>query len=218
MKRLFGSWIFIVLMLALDVYVFQSLKVVTATLSPRPRLIIHSIYWSFTVVAVLIFLLLPYFSLESLPKFVRTYLFAIVTGFFIAKLIAALFFLIDDVRRILQWGGGKAINLVSSSGPVPDNAITRSVFLSWLGIGIGGGLFGTLLYGFSNKYTYRVERIRLSFQNLPEAFKGLKIVHISDIHAGSLDDNESPVNYTQYLLVIYRSCCTDFSPFALFQP
>lgn len=191
MKRLFGSWIFIVLMLALDVYVFQSLKVVTATLSPRPRLIIHSIYWSFTVVAVLIFLLLPYFSLESLPKFVRTYLFAIVTGFFIAKLIAALFFLIDDVRRILQWGGGKAINLVSSSGPVPDNAITRSVFLSWLGIGIGGGLFGTLLYGFSNKYKYRVERIRLSFQNLPEAFKGLKIVHISDIHAGSLDDKEA---------------------------
>jgi predicted MPP superfamily phosphohydrolase len=191
MKRLFGSWIFIVLMLALDVYVFQSLKVVTATLSPRPRLIIHSIYWSFTVVAVLIFLLLPYFSLESLPKFVRTYLFAIVTGFFIAKLIAALFFLIDDVRRILQWGGGKAINLVSSAGPVPDNAITRSVFLSWLGIGIGGGLFGTLLYGFSNKYKYRVERIRLSFQNLPEAFKGLKIVHISDIHAGSLDDKEA---------------------------
>ena len=191
MKRLFGSWIFIVLMLALDVYVFQSLKVVTATLSPRPRLIIHSIYWSFTVVAVLIFLLLPYFSLESLPKFVRTYLFAIVTGFFIAKLIAALFFLIDDVRRILQWGGGKAINLVSSAGPVQDNAITRSVFLSWLGIGIGGGLFGTLLYGFSNKYKYRVERIRLSFQNLPEAFKGLKIVHISDIHAGSLDDKEA---------------------------
>jgi len=191
MKRLFGSWIFIVLMLALDVYVFQSLKVVTATLSPRPRLIMHSIYWSFTVVAVLIFLLLPYFSLESLPKFVRTYLFAIVTGFFIAKLIAALFFLIDDVRRILQWGGGKAINLISSSGTVPDNAITRSVFLSWLGIGIGGGLFGTLLYGFSNKYKYRVERIRLSFQNLPEAFKGLKIVHISDIHAGSLDDKEA---------------------------
>ena len=191
MKRLFGSWIFIVLMLALDIYVFQSLKVVTATLSSRPRLIIHGIYWSFTVVAVLIFLLLPYFSLETLPKFVRTYLFAIVTGFFIAKLIAALFFLMDDIRRVLQWGGGKAINFVSSSGPVPDNTISRSLFLSWLGIGVGGGLFGTLLYGFGNKYKYRVERIKLKFENLPEAFKGTKIVHISDIHAGSLEDKEA---------------------------
>jgi predicted MPP superfamily phosphohydrolase len=191
MKRLFGSWIFIVLMLALDIYVFQSLKVVTATLNTRPRLIIHGVYWSFTIVAVLIFLLLPYVSLESLPKFVRTYLFAIVTGFFIAKLIAALFFLMDDIRRVLQWSGGKAISLVTNAGTVPDNTISRSVFLSWLGIGVGGGLFGTLLYGFGNKYKYRVERIKLNFENLPEAFKGTKIAHISDIHAGSLEDKEA---------------------------
>ncbi|MEO0002010.1 MAG: hypothetical protein RL766_2056, partial [Bacteroidota bacterium] len=177
MKRLFGSWIFIVLMLALDIYVFQSLKLVTASLSVRPRLIIHGIYWSFTVVAVLLFLLLPYFSLETLPRFVRTYLFAIVTGFFIAKLVAALFFLVDDLRRFLQWGGGKAINLVNSNNPISDNSITRSVFLSWLGIGVGGGLFGTLLYGFSNKYRYRVEKVKLKFDKLPAPFKGMKLVH-----------------------------------------
>jgi hypothetical protein len=122
---------------------------------------------------------------------VRTYLFAIVTGFFIAKLVAALFFLVDDLRRFLQWGGGKAINLVNSNNPISDNSITRSVFLSWLGIGVGGGLFGTLLYGFSNKYRYRVEKVKLKFDKLPAPFKGMKLVHISDIHAGSLEDKEA---------------------------
>ena len=53
---------------------------------------------------------------------------------------------------------------------------------------MGGGLFGTLLYGFGNKYRYRIEKVKLSFKNLPASFKGLKIVQISDIHSGSLDD------------------------------
>ena len=68
------------------------------------------------------------------------------------------------------------------------NAIPRSSFLSWLGLGIGGGLFGTLLYGFSNKYNYQVKKIKLAFTTLPDAFRGLRIVHISDIHSGSFQD------------------------------
>jgi predicted MPP superfamily phosphohydrolase len=58
---------------------------------------------------------------------------------------------------------------------------------------MGTALFGTLLYGFSNKYNYQVKKIRLAFTNLPEAFRGLKIVHISDIHSGSFQ-NKPAVN------------------------
>ena len=69
-----------------------------------------------------------------------------------------------------------------------SNYISRSVFLSWAGFIVGGGLFATLLYGFSNKYDYKVRRFKLSFSNLPKAFKGLKIVQVSDIHSGSFTD------------------------------
>ena len=31
----------------------------------------------------------------------------------------------------------------------------------------------------------------MSFDNLPAAFKGLKIVHISDIHSGSFTDKKA---------------------------
>jgi predicted MPP superfamily phosphohydrolase len=67
-------------------------------------------------------------------------------------------------------------------------SISRSAFFSWVGIAVGGGLFTTLLYGFSNKYNYGVRTIKLSFANLPKAFKGLRIVQVSDIHSGSFTD------------------------------
>lgn len=191
MKRLFGSWIFILLMLAVDFYVFQSLRLVTNGLPPKSRLLIHGIYWSFSVVAVLLFVLIPWVGFESIPKFIRTYVFAIVVGFFIAKIVASLFFLADDLRRVLQWGGTKAIDLAKGKGVQSGDAIPRSIFLSWLGVGVGSGLFGTLLYGFGNKYKYKVEKRKLHFSNLPESFKGIKIIHISDIHSGSLEDKKA---------------------------
>ena len=66
--------------------------------------------------------------------------------------------------------------------------IPRSTFLSWLGHGLGGTLFGTLLFGFGNKYNYQVKKIKLKFNNIPDAFKGMRMVHISDIHSGSFQD------------------------------
>jgi predicted MPP superfamily phosphohydrolase len=56
---------------------------------------------------------------------------------------------------------------------------------------LGGTLFSTLIYGFSNKYKYQVHRVKLSYPNLPEAFKGLKIVQISDIHSGSFQNKHA---------------------------
>jgi len=190
MKRLLGSWIFIITMVLIDLYVFQSLKLVTASLSPKLRLVIHAAYWSFTVAAIILFLIIPYIQFESLPAFVRVYVIAILFGFFIAKFIAMIFFLVDDARRLLQWGGVKTYQLVKGES-TPTDAISRSLFLSWLGIGVGGGLFGTLLYGFGNKYRYRIEKATIQSDKIPAAFKGLKIVQISDIHSGSLDDVEA---------------------------
>lgn len=188
MKRLFGSWFFILVMLAIDFYVFQAVRLVTAGLPQKTRLLVHGFYWSFTIAAVVLFILIPIVGFESIPKFIRTYVFAIVVGLFIAKIVASIFFLLDDLRRVLQWGGTKAVSLVNGNGQPSGDGISRSIFLSWLGVGIGSSLFGSLLYGFGNKYKYKIEKRKVSFENLPSSFKGMKIVHISDIHSGSLED------------------------------
>ena len=193
MRTPLGVLIFITVTVLLDTYVFQAIKSVSQALSPRAKVIVYSIYWALTAITVIGFLLFVYTGQDFLGKKIRTYLFATIIGLFLAKITAGVFFLIDDIRRGVQWA---ALKLFSNSrtGAVADLAnegITRSAFLNWLGLAAGSTLFGSLLYGFGNKYKYDVKRLQLAFENLPRSFKGLKIVHISDIHSGSFTDKKA---------------------------
>jgi len=180
-------WIFLAILLILDWYVFQAIRTVTAGLPVRGRLIWHAVYWSITAMSILLVILLPYFFSKPGPHYARSILFALVAGLFFAKLIASLFFLTDDLRRVLQWVGYQVLpknkNVTST-----DVLFSRSVFLSWAGLVAGAGLFSALSYGINNRYRYQVRKLKLNFPTLPASFDGLKIVQLSDIHAGSFTD------------------------------
>jgi predicted MPP superfamily phosphohydrolase len=191
MSRLFASWIFIVIMLLLDVYVFQAFRLVTQQLPDRWKWVVYGIYWLFPLLAVLLFLAGPWLQTEQWPKYIRVNFFSIFIGLFLAKFIAATFFLVDDLRRVIHWTGGKLFYRFIQDEPFKSAPISRSVFLSWLGFTVGGGIFGSLLYGFGNKYRYQTLRVKMHFPGLPEAFRGTRMVHISDIHSGSFTDRKA---------------------------
>ena len=200
MRTPLGVTIFIAIMLLLDTYVFQAIKTVSQNVSPKTRTIIYAVYWSLSVIAVISFLLFVYTGPEFLGKKVRTYLFATVIGLFLAKLVGAVFFLVDDIRRGIQWIAGKLFFNNTEVEGMSGDGISRSAFLSWVGLTAGGTLFGSLLYGFSNKYNYQVKRLKMAYDNLPASFKGLKIVHISDIHSGSFTDKKAVNKGVQKIL------------------
>lgn len=182
-------WIIMAIMLLMDIYIFHVVKSLTHSVSPRARLIITIVYWLVSVAGLGVMLAIPYLNDQNISRSVRTYMFAIIVGLFFSKIIATAFFAVDDIRRGITWV------VTRIKGPASDGAtgdgITRSAFLSWLGIGLGGGLMATLVYGFTNKYNYQVIRKKLRYDNVPAAFKGLKIVHISDIHSGSFTDKNA---------------------------
>lgn len=178
-------------MLLLDTYIFQAVKAVSHSVSPKARAIIYSLYWGLTALAIICFLLFVYTDQHFLGKKLRTYLFASIIGLTMAKMVAVIFFLVDDVRRGIQWVAGKLFFNNTDVDGMSSDGISRSVFLSWLGLAAGGTLFGSLLYGFGNKYNYSLRKIPLAFDNLPATFKGLKIIHISDIHSGSFTDKKA---------------------------
>lgn len=185
-------WVLIGFMVLLDFYVFQAVKVIANPASPKIKTFIYYGYWIVSAAAIIVLLILPYLHMEHQAKMTRTTIFAIIAGLFFAKLIAALFFLIDDIRRGIQWMAGKFFFSNTEGEKLQEGEkISRSVFLSWTGVLFGGGLFGSLIYGFGNKYNYQLKRIPLAFNNLPASFKGLKIVHISDIHSGSFTDKKA---------------------------
>ena len=107
MRRSGFRWVIIAIMLLLDLYVFQAVKLVSHDLPQKIKLIIYGLYWSVSVVAVVLLALMPYISYDSWPRAVRTYLFATIVGLFFAKIIAVVFFMLDDVRRGIQWASSK---------------------------------------------------------------------------------------------------------------
>lgn len=72
-----------------------------------------------------------------------------------------------------------------------DVAVQRSPLAGQLAM-LGGGLLTLgLLYGVFRRYRYRVRTVQIPIRGLPEAFRGLRIVQLSDIHAGSFDNPEA---------------------------
>jgi hypothetical protein len=189
MRSATSWWIIAVIIFLLDLYVFQALKTVSQQGSERGRQAIFISYWVVSFFTIATMLSFPYLQFLQTSKIFRNYVFAILIGLFLAKLIGSLFFVADDIRRGALLLMNKIFPLSGAQYMGPEGqGIPRSTFLSWLGLGLGGTLFGTLLFGFGNKYNYQVKKIKLSFKNLPEAFKGMRMVHISDIHSGSFQD------------------------------
>ncbi len=194
-------WILIGFMVLLDIYFFQAVKVVSSSAAARTKTVIYTAYWMLSIGAIITLIILPYLQFQHQTRYLRATIFAIIAGLFFAKLFASVFFLVDDLRRVLQWAGTK---LFFSNRTVfsvkQEQGIPRSVFLTWTGMLFGGGLFSSLIFGFGNKYRYQVKRLQLSFSNLPDSFRGLKIVHISDIHSGSFNDKKAVMKGVQKLV------------------
>jgi uncharacterized protein len=188
------------IMAAVDFYVFQVVKMLCQGSSSRAKSVVFTSYWTISIAIIVLFIFLPFLNTERMPKNLRNYLFATIIGFFFAKLLASVIFLVDDLRRAIQWGVAKILFRNTEGESEVSGGISRSVFLSWLGIGIGSSLITSLIYGFSNKYNYKIRRLPLAFPNLPPAFRGLKIVQISDIHSGSFDNKKAVEKGVQMIL------------------
>lgn len=186
-------------MILLDLYVFQIIKTVSGG-SPKTRSIIFTTYWAISIAALIILFILPLLNLDNYSKGVRSTVFAIIIGLFLAKLIASVFFLLDDIRRGIQWLVGKVFFRNTEGEQIEEAKISRSVFLSWMGLAVGGTLFSSLVYGFSNKYNYKIRKVKLDFSNLPTSFKGIKIVQLSDIHSGSFTNKAAVEKGVQKVL------------------
>jgi predicted MPP superfamily phosphohydrolase len=195
-------WILIALILVLNLYVFQVVKFLTHGYGPRIRLGVGIGYWALTLGILFCLSIVP--TIHS--TVIKNTVVVMVLGFFIAQLLACLFFLTDDFRRLIQWMVGRLFFHQNEGEEVVGDHVSRSVFLSWVGITIGTGFFATLLWGLKNKYNYHIRRVTLSFPNLPEGFNGWKLVQISDIHSGSFTDKEAVARGVDMILQEKPEC------------
>lgn len=184
MRTGFNIFLLAGILLLLDLYVFMAVRSVFYGATARVKKIAFGSYWFIAALVIITILLMPHIDW---PNHTQPYALTIIFAISVAKILVAIFLLLDDLRRGLTW----IIRRFSRpSGPAEAtvSGISRSRFLTQLALLTGGGMFATFIYGFSNKYNYRVRKVRLAFKNLPPAFKGLKILQLSDIHSGSFDN------------------------------
>src|SRR5689334_20887041 len=91
------------LMILLDVYFFQVVKLLSTNVAPRTRTVIYTTYWVLSALVIVLLFLLPYLNLDNIRKGLRSTVFAVLVGLFIFKLFSCVFFLVDDIRRGIQW-------------------------------------------------------------------------------------------------------------------
>ena len=149
--------------------------------------------YSFTIIYVLLTIIvwagainIRRLSHANLPHMVINIYITFVLGFVVGKLLATIIMLVDDIRRLLAW----FYNIITRHGDAANLAagVSRSEFIKTTAIVLAGLSVLGFSYGIRNRYRYHVRKLRLQFTALPAAFRGLKVVQISDIHTGSFDD------------------------------
>lgn len=168
------------LIIIVDTYLYFVLRFITQNYGPKTRLTIFSVHWGISFLSIV-----SLFFLGAVEETIRRYLITVLVGILVAKLLTLVILLVDETRRGLFWTVRRLAPAKSETARELQEKIPRSTFLVWLGMVLGGGFLGVFMYGMTNKYNYRVRRVRLRFKNFPEAFKGLKIIQLSDIHSGS---------------------------------
>ncbi len=179
---LFFAIVFLVYAI-IEWYGWQAVK---TALTAENHNIAKWIYWGVSLGTLLLFILYRPVLYKFLPGAFTSYFAAFFVILLFSKLFILLFLISEDGFRGLKYLASRV-----SSSPGASGGITRSQFLSQVAIAAAALPAGTLLYGvIANAYNFQFRKATIKFPNLPEAFNGLKIVHLSDIHSGSFTRTE----------------------------
>ncbi len=191
-----GFILFIIILLGflfvLDWYTIKALKVV---LKSKWR---KWMVWAWISPTVFMLLFMVFFILMRMkyPDGVSNELAYTVSGISFTALATKatlfVFHLFDDIKNLLL----RAYHQIFK--PEEPNTeggrISRGNFLTQLGVGLSSITLGSFSYGVTRgKYNYKVVEQPLTFNHLPAAFDGLKVIQISDLHLGSFLEDDGPV-------------------------
>lgn len=178
--------ILFLILFVVEVYVYQALRTLVKA---------KSILVSYQIISALFLVFIVYSftqfdrSVGQTSQSMRT--MGLLLLIYIPKIILTLVLFGEDIFRV----GFGSVNHFAKFNDSVDFLASRRKFISQIGLGIAAVPFLSLIYGVTTgKYNYKVIKQRIFFPDLPDAFDGLTITHISDVHSGSFD-NPDKINY-----------------------
>ena len=158
----------------IEIYVYQAIRNITTNNYIRIG------YWVFTLLAygIILYWILTFNKASRDHQQIQLMVSAVMI-FVLPKLLSVIFLLIGDFTRFVEFGF-KYFTAKENYFPERRKFISTTALAAagiFSALAIDGIIFG--------KYRHTVRKVKLRFKNLPENFKGYKIVQISDVHSGS---------------------------------
>ena len=171
--------IFLVFVIILEIYAFQAFRMLI-----KSKLFFIFYYITSVIALTYIVYQLYHFdrSVGQTPKTMMT--MGLLLLLYVPKLLLTFILFGEDVVRFISGLFSLATKNTTESF-LPE----RRRFVSQIALGVAAIPFASFLYGITiGKYNFKVIKQTLFFPDLPEAFDGTTITHISDVHSGSFDD------------------------------
>ena len=183
-QKLFMVFIFVLLFLAIDYYVFQAVLLVSKNWSEGWKITFRYSFWIPTVLSIAALIWWAFYNPYAYGASFRNW---VITGLFtvyFSKIFAVLFLFAEDIQRGVRYVA--SLFNTSKPGGLPGTPIPRAEFISQAALIAATVPFGAFTYGIiSGAHDYRIKRLTVSLPNLPKAFDGITIGQLSDIHSGS---------------------------------
>ncbi len=203
--RIYLSLILFAFIAIVDVYSWQGIRQLAKGKSPKFKSRLKFVFWQVSILSA-IMMFYTVFN-EGISMSLRNFSTASFVTVYLSKVVFILFLLVDDVIRFFRFGF-RFIKKKTSPSPMPclpdrqaadrhgtlpqGNKISRQDFLLKTGMAASAVPFILLSKGaWNGGYRYRIHKTQVSLPNLPSAFRGLKVLQISDIHSGSWSDQDA---------------------------
>ena len=196
------------LLFAFDFYIFFALRATKIK-------IVHKkwfpfVWWGYSILLYAGLFVAVKFNIPLSFRSIMLVAFFMTTA---SKFVYIMVILMDDIRRGGVWisrlfkpnkGKSPAERIEELEEPLPEkptHGISRSEFLLKSGIVVASLPIFPLSWGIiSGAYDYRIRRQKLILPNLPQAFHGMRIGQLSDVHSGSFYNHKAVAGGVDMLL------------------
>ena len=176
---------FCAILFIIELYAFQAFKTLI-----KPRWFLAS--YQLISLAAFIFIVYSFTQFDRSIGQTKQTLFTmgLLLLIYVPKIVVTAVMLGEDLYRVIL---GSVNYFIDNDN---ENFLaSRRKFVSQIGLGLAAVPFLSLIYGMTvGKYNYKVIKQTIFFPDLPDAFDGFTITHISDVHSGSFDNPEK-INY-----------------------
>ncbi len=182
-----GALISLIVLAAFEFLAFWGFRLALVADGDRRRgRVVAGVYWlaSASVLSALIgFAFFGPRNVDNEPQLPKAVIIAAI-AIYLPKIGLAALTLIDLVRQAAAWVGRRTLARTPAAQP---GWLIRTRLLPRLGLALAALTFGAIIWGATlGRSDVRIYRHTVISESLPADFDGLRIAHISDIHASSL--------------------------------